>query len=169
MRPHICICLCCWPCGPANAKATCSAFRGPPMTATHIRLSQAKAGRPRVISVGAPLKAALDATPKRSTIILTTSCRQAMDLRRLSGFMGQGMQSPPASSASRSKSLRGTAVSGLHSSACDRRQYHYHHWALATRRARDPRHALSPAATRSSADSAITKLERGEFRIFSPD
>jgi integrase len=38
-----------------------------------IRLRQSKGGRPVVIPVGAPLKAALDATPKRSTIILTTT------------------------------------------------------------------------------------------------
>src|SRR5262249_6277602 len=40
---------------------------------THIRLRQSKGGRPVVIKVGAPLKAALDRTAKRSTIILTTS------------------------------------------------------------------------------------------------
>jgi integrase len=40
---------------------------------THIRLRQSKGGRHVVIKVGAPLKAALDATPKRSPIILTTS------------------------------------------------------------------------------------------------
>ena len=38
-----------------------------------IRLRQSKGGRPIVIPVGAPLKAALDATSKRSTIILTTA------------------------------------------------------------------------------------------------
>ena len=40
---------------------------------THIRLRQGKTGARVVIRVGAPLKAALDATPKRSTIILTNS------------------------------------------------------------------------------------------------
>jgi integrase len=40
---------------------------------THIRLRQSKTGSRVVIPVGAPLKAALDAMPKRSTIILTTS------------------------------------------------------------------------------------------------
>jgi len=40
---------------------------------THIRLRQSKTGARVVIPVGAPLKAALDATPKRSTIILTNS------------------------------------------------------------------------------------------------
>jgi integrase len=45
-----------------------SAYNG-----THIRLRQSKGGVRVVIKVGAPLKAALDATPKRSTIMLTTS------------------------------------------------------------------------------------------------
>jgi integrase len=40
---------------------------------TRIRLRQRKTGTRVVIPVGAPLKAALDATPKRSTIILTNS------------------------------------------------------------------------------------------------
>ena len=39
----------------------------------HIRLRQGKGGARVTIPVGAPLKAALDATPKRSTIILTNS------------------------------------------------------------------------------------------------
>jgi len=40
---------------------------------THLRLCQRKTGARVVIRVGAPLKAALDAMPKRSTIILTNS------------------------------------------------------------------------------------------------
>jgi integrase len=40
---------------------------------THIRLRQSKTGARVVVPVGAPLKAALDATPKRSTIILSNS------------------------------------------------------------------------------------------------
>jgi integrase len=40
---------------------------------THIRLKQSKGGARVVIKVGAPLKAALDASVKRSTIILTNS------------------------------------------------------------------------------------------------
>jgi integrase len=39
---------------------------------THIRLRQSKTGRPIMVRVGAPLKAALDATPKHSPIMLTT-------------------------------------------------------------------------------------------------
>ena len=40
---------------------------------THIRLRQSKTGARVVIRVGAPLKAVLDATPKRSTVILNNS------------------------------------------------------------------------------------------------
>jgi len=43
-----------------------SAYNG-----THIRVRQSKTGRPLIIPVGAPLKAALDAAPRRSTLILT--------------------------------------------------------------------------------------------------
>jgi integrase len=45
-----------------------SAYNG-----THIRLRQSKGGARVVIPVGAPLKAALDAVPKRSPIMLTTA------------------------------------------------------------------------------------------------
>jgi len=40
---------------------------------THIRLRQSKTGTRVVIPVGSPLKAALDGTPKRSTLILTST------------------------------------------------------------------------------------------------
>ncbi len=40
---------------------------------THIRLRQSKTGARVMIPVGTPLKAALDATPKRSTVILTST------------------------------------------------------------------------------------------------
>ena len=40
---------------------------------TYIRLGQGKTGARVVIKIGAPLKAALNAAPKRSTIILTNS------------------------------------------------------------------------------------------------
>jgi len=48
-------------------KLTWKAYSG-----THIRLRQGKTGMRVTIPVGAPLKALLDATPKRSPIILTT-------------------------------------------------------------------------------------------------
>ena len=48
-------------------RLTWSAYDG-----KHIRLRQSKGGRRVVIPVGAPLKAALDAAPRRSPIILTT-------------------------------------------------------------------------------------------------
>src|SRR5215467_6221070 len=66
-----------------------------------IRLRQSKSVRKGsrrpvtvTIPVGAPLKEALDAAAKdkRSTIILTTDGRHAVDTRRLPRFMGQGMR-----------------------------------------------------------------------------
>jgi integrase len=40
---------------------------------THLRLRQSKTGARVMIPVGTPLKAALDATPKRSTVIVTST------------------------------------------------------------------------------------------------
>jgi integrase len=51
-----------------SARLAWSAYDG-----THIRLRQSKTGRRVEVKVGAPLKAALDATAKRATIILTNS------------------------------------------------------------------------------------------------
>jgi integrase len=59
-RQHICTCPCCSPYGPGNGKATYFASRGRHTTAS-------------TFACGSPLKAALEATPKRSTIILTTA------------------------------------------------------------------------------------------------
>jgi hypothetical protein len=53
---------------PALLRLPWSAYDG-----THIRLRQSKTGRRVVIPVGAPLKAALDAAMKHSTIMLTIS------------------------------------------------------------------------------------------------
>jgi len=57
----------------------------------YIRLRQSKTGARVAIRVGAPLKAALDATPKRSTIMLTNSEGQAVDIGRLSRLVAQGL------------------------------------------------------------------------------
>ena len=57
-----------------------------------IRLRQGKTGARVVIPVGAPLKAALDATRKRGPIILASSRCAAVDPGWLSRILGQGMQ-----------------------------------------------------------------------------
>jgi integrase len=55
----------------------------------HVRLRQSKTGTRVIIPIGEPLKIKLDATPKRSTIILTN---RTVDIGRLPGVMGQGLQ-----------------------------------------------------------------------------
>jgi integrase len=60
---------------------------------THIRLRQRKTGARVLVRVGAPLKAALDAMPKRSTIILTNSEGKPWTSGWLPGVVGQGVQS----------------------------------------------------------------------------
>jgi integrase len=49
-----------------------------------IRLKQSKTGAKVTIPVGAPLKAALDATKKRGPLILMEHARPGMDCKRLS-------------------------------------------------------------------------------------
>jgi integrase len=51
--------------------------------ATHIRLRQSKTGARVVIPIGAPLKAMLDATPRRSPLVLVNSEGHPWDLKRL--------------------------------------------------------------------------------------
>jgi hypothetical protein len=70
---RICTYRCCWRYGPASDKAIYCDFRGRPMTASIFACGKARAGRASPSPVGSPLKAALDATPKRSTIILNNS------------------------------------------------------------------------------------------------
>ena len=62
----------------------------------HIRLRQSKSGRPVSILVGAPLKAALDAAPKRSTDHTHQQRRQAVDIGRLPRVSGARHARPPA-------------------------------------------------------------------------
>jgi integrase len=60
-------------CGLGSGKAIFCACLGNAYDGSHIRLQQSKTGRRVVVPVGAPLKVALDAATKRSTIILTNS------------------------------------------------------------------------------------------------
>ena len=126
---------------------------------THIRLRQAKTGARVVIRVGAPLKAALDAVPRRSPIILThsdgkpwtsdgfhTSWRRAC---KAAGIVGVTFHD-----------LRGTAVTRLAIAGCTEAEIvaitgH----SLRSARAILDAHYLSrdPAL----GEAAITKLERG--------
>jgi integrase len=130
----------------------------------HNRLQQSKGGRYVAIWVGAPLKAALDATPKRSTMTLTN-----IDGRP---WTPDGFRASWAKACKRAgivgvtfHDLRGTAVTRLAVAGCTEAEIatitgH----SLRSVRAILDMHYLSrdPAL----GDSAITKLER---RTKTPD
>jgi integrase len=126
---------------------------------TNIRMRQSKTGRRVVIPVGGPLKKILDATPKRSTIILTNSDGKPWTsdgfrsswskARKAAGIVGVTFND-----------LRGTAVTRLALAGCTEAEIatitgH----SLHSVRAILDTHYLSrdPAL----GESAIRKLERG--------
>jgi integrase len=79
---------------------------------THIRLRQSKGGARVVIKVGAPLKAALEATPKRSTIMLTTSDGKPWTPDGFRASWGKACKKAGVSGVT-FHDLRGTAVTRL--------------------------------------------------------
>ena len=84
---------------------------------THIRLRQRKTGARVVIRVGAPLKAALDATPKRSTIILTNSDGKPWSSDGFRASWGKACKAAGVIGAT-FNDLRGTAVTRLAIAEC---------------------------------------------------
>ena len=127
---------------------------------THIRLRQSKGGRRVVIRVGAPLKAALDATPKRSPIMLTTSDGKPWTPDGFRASWGKACKRAGVVGVT-FHDLRGTAVTRLALAGCTEAGDRHHHRALAAQRARDHRHALSCTAIRRSVRAPSAKLERG--------
>ena len=115
---------------------------------THIRLRQSKTGRRVEIKVGAPLKAALDATPKHSTIMLTNSEGKPWTS---DGFRASWRKACKAAGVVgvTFHDLRGTAVTRLALVGCTEAQIADDHRPQLARRALDPRCALS--APRSGA------------------
>jgi integrase len=125
----------------------------------HIRLRQSKGGRPIIIPVGAPLKAALDATSKRSTIILTTTDGKPWTPDGFRASWGKACKRVGVVGVT-FHDLRGTAVTRLAICGCTEAEIatitgH----SLRSVRAILDTHYLSrdPAL----AESAIRKLERG--------
>jgi integrase len=125
----------------------------------HIRLRQSKGGRRVVIKVGAPLKAVLDATSKRSTIMLATSEGKPWTPDGFRASWGKACKKAGVVGVT-FHDLRGTAVTRLAIAGCTEAEIatitgH----SLRSVRAIIDTHYLSrdPAL----GESAIAKLERG--------
>jgi integrase len=126
---------------------------------THIKLKQRKTGARVVVKVGAPLKAALVAAPKRSTIILTNSEGKPWTSDGFRASWGKACKAAGVIGVT-FNDLRGTAVTRLALvGATEAEIATITGHSLRGVRAILDTHYLSrdPAL----GDSAITKLERG--------
>jgi integrase len=131
---------------------------------THIRLRQSKTGARVVIPVGAPLKAALDATPKRSPRILVNSDGIPWSA---DGFRSSWRKACAAAGVKgvTLNDLRGTAVTRLALAECSEAEIA----TLTGHTLRDVRSILDANYLHRDpalAESAIRKLER---RTKTPD
>jgi integrase len=125
---------------------------------THIRLKQSKTRMPVTIPVGAPLKAMLDATPKRSTMILTNHVGQP--------WSSEAFPSAWTRASKRAgiigltfNDLRGTAVTRLALAGCTEAEIA----AITGHSLRDVRSILDLHYLHRDpglAENAIAKLER---------
>jgi integrase len=126
---------------------------------THIKLRQGKTGARVVIKVGAPLKAALDASPKRSTIILTNSDNKPWTSDGFRASWGKACKAAGVVGVT-FNDLRGTAVTRLALvGATEAEIATITGHSLRGVRAILDTHYLSRDP--KLGDSAITKLERG--------
>ena len=134
---------------------------------THIRLRQGKTGARVVIPVGAPLKAALDAKTKRSTIILTNSDGKP--------WTPDGFRASWAKACSKAgivgvtfNDLRGTAVTRLALAGCTEAEIATitGHSLRGVRAILDTHYLSRDPAL---GESAIRKLEAVERRTKSPN
>ena len=126
---------------------------------TRIRLRQSKTGTPVSFKVGAPLKAALDATPKRSTIILTNSDGKPWTSDGFRASWGKACKAAGVVGVT-FHDLRGTAVTRLALVGCTEAQIA----AITGHSLRDVCSILDANYLHRDpalADAAITKLERG--------
>jgi integrase len=126
---------------------------------THIRLRQSKTGARVVIPVGAPLKSMLDASAKRSTIVLTTSDGKP--------WTSDGFRASWRKACERAgivgvtfHDLRGTAITRLALAGCTEAEIA----TITGHSLRSVRAILDAAYLHRDpalAESAIRKLERG--------
>jgi integrase len=126
---------------------------------THIRLRQSKTGARVLIPVGAPLKAVLDATPRRSPIILTNSDGRPWTS---DGFRASWRKACAAAGVvgATFNDLRGTAVTRLAIVECTEAEIA----TITGHSLRDVRAILDShylARDPQLAENAIRKLERG--------
>jgi integrase len=126
---------------------------------THIRLRQGKTGVRVVIPVGAPLKAMLDATPKRSTIILANSDGKPWTSDGFRASWGKACKAAGVVGVT-FHDLRGTAVTRLAIAGCTEAEIATitGHSMRSVRAILDTHYlARDPAL----GESAIRKLEKG--------
>ena len=124
-----------------NGKATCCGCRGRPMTGRTSGCGRAKTGARVVIRVGAPLKAALDTTPKRSTIILTNSDGKPWTSDGFRASWGKACKAAGIVGVT-FHDLRGTAVTRLALAECTEAEIATITGHSPAQRARDPRRPL---------------------------
>jgi integrase len=139
-----------------------SAYNG-----THIRLRQSKSGVRVIIPVGARLKAALDAAPKRSTLILTNSDGNPWTSDGFRRSWGKACKAAGIVGVT-FHDLRGTAVTRLALAGCTEAEIATitGHTLRSVRAILDT-HYLSRDP--GLAENAIRKLERSERRTKSPN
>ena len=121
-------------------------------------MRQSKTGTPVSFKVGAPLKAALDATPKRSTIILTNSEGKPWTSDGFRASWGKACAKAGVVGVT-FHDLRGTAVTRLALVDCTEAQIA----AITGHSLRDVRSILDANCLHRDpalADAAITKLEQ---------
>jgi integrase len=126
---------------------------------TRIRLRQSKTGTPINVKVGAPLKATLDATPKRCPIILTNSDGKPWTSDGFRASWGKACKAAGVVGVT-FHDLRGTAVTRLALVGCTVAQIA----ALTGHSLRDVCSILDANYLHRDpalADAAITKLEQG--------
>jgi integrase len=126
---------------------------------THIRLRQSKTGARVVVPIGEPLKVKLDATPKRSTIILTNSDGKPWTSDGFRASWGKACKAAGVVGVT-FNDLRGTAVTRLALAGCTEAEIATitGHSLRGVRAILDSHYLSRDPAL---GESAIRKLERG--------